>query len=107
MTKLDQNFREILNAAGNNGYNRTSERRESQRGRSTGGSNKKRLGIQSNAHGSQRGHSAHHREDSYSKKESFLQGSNKKKGSTYASQKKQMENSLKSNKYGDNGYSSK
>ncbi len=93
LSKLDQNYRDMLNAAGGQ-YSKPSDRKESQRGRpSTANSHKKKP----------RGHSAnhHHREDSYSKKDSSLvhQGS--------AAKKRQFENSIKSSKYSDSNQSQK
>eukprot|EP00347_Sterkiella_histriomuscorum_P022315 403330914 len=142
-SKLDQNYREMLNqVSGGPGYgqsqnttgvsygniggysskhataNERTRDRESHRGRSSAnGSNKKRT-TGATHQSSQRGNSAtgtgyhHQREDSHSKKEkenSLLMGSNKKRGSSgYASQKKQMENSIRSNKYSsEQGYSQK
>jgi len=92
LSKLDQNYREMLNAAANIGpYNKVSERRESQRGRTSASSNRKK-GTPNQG----RGYSAHQREDSFSRggTRDLVQGSSRKKGNS--NQKKQLENSIKS-----------
>lgn len=67
LTKLDYNYNKDM---GINGSTKQSERRESHRGRS--GSNKKKKSTTANGSSTNngaRGHSAHLREDSYSKRE--------------------------------------